>query len=81
MNISLIPKFLYMLIKEAEDELELPFYDLIPYNPSYSQYNIGILGKVKWKPVSRVQLFVTPWTVAFQGPLSMEFPRQEHWTG
>ena len=24
--------------------------------------------------------FVTPWTeVAFQGPLSMEFPRQEYW--
>ena len=24
---------------------------------------------------------VTPWTVALQAPLSMEFPRQEHWTG
>ena len=27
--------------------------------------------------LSRVQLFETPWTVARQGPLSMEFPRQE----
>ena len=26
-------------------------------------------------------LFVTPWTVAHQAPLSMEFPRQEYWTG
>ena len=26
---------------------------------------------------SHVQLFVTPWTVACQAPLSMEFPRQE----
>ena len=25
------------------------------------------------------QLFATPWTVAHQTPLSMEFSRQEHW--
>ena len=25
--------------------------------------------------------FVTPWTVAHQAPLSMEFPRQEYWNG
>ena len=24
---------------------------------------------------------VTPWTVALQAPLSMEFSRQEHWSG
>ena len=28
---------------------------------------------------SRVWLFVTPWTVACQAPLSMGFPRQEYW--
>ena len=28
-----------------------------------------------------VQLFATPWTVARQAPLSMEFSRQEHWSG
>ena len=28
--------------------------------------------------LSRVQLFATPWTVALQAPLSMEFPRQEY---
>ena len=26
-------------------------------------------------------LFVTPWTVAHQAPLSMEFSRQEYWSG
>ena len=31
--------------------------------------------------LSRVQLFVTPWTVACQVPLSMGFPRQEYWSG
>jgi len=25
--------------------------------------------------------FATPWTVARQGPLSMEFPGQEYWSG
>ena len=28
-----------------------------------------------------VGLFVTPWTVAHQAPLSMEFSRQEYWSG
>ena len=31
--------------------------------------------KVKVKSLSRVQLFVTLWTVAYQAPLSMGFPR------
>ena len=30
---------------------------------------------------SRVRLFATPWTVARQAPLSMGFPRPEHWNG
>ena len=30
---------------------------------------------------SRVRLFATLWTVAHQAPLSMEFSRQEYWSG
>ena len=30
---------------------------------------------------SRVRLLVTPWTAAYQAPLSMGFSRQEHWSG
>ena len=30
---------------------------------------------------SSVWLFVTPWTVAHQAPLSMGFSRQEYWSG
>ena len=37
--------------------------------------------KVKEKSLSRVQLFATPWTVAYQTPLSMGFSRQECWSG
>ena len=31
--------------------------------------------------LSHFQIFVTPWTVARQAPLSMGFSRQEHWSG
>ena len=37
--------------------------------------------KVKVKSLSRVQLLVTPWTVAYQAPPSMGFSRQEYWSG
>ena len=30
--------------------------------------------------LSHVRLFVTPWTVARQAPLTMGFPRQEYWS-
>ena len=33
------------------------------------------------KSLSRVQLFVTPWAVARQAPLSEEFSGQEYWSG
>ena len=33
------------------------------------------------KSLSRVRLFVTPWTVAHKAPLSMGFSRQEYWSG
>ena len=38
-------------------------------------------GKVKVKSLSCVPLFVTPGTVAHQAPQSMEFSRQESWSG
>ena len=37
--------------------------------------------KVKVKSLSRVWLFVTPWTAAYQAPPSMGFSRQEYWSG
>ena len=52
-----------------------------------STCNAGDLGSIlgsgsspgQW--LSHVLLFVTLWTVACQGPLSMEFPRREYWRG
>ena len=31
--------------------------------------------------LSRVRLFATPWTVAYQDPPSMGFSKQEYWRG
>ena len=33
------------------------------------------------KSLSRVRLVATPWTAAYQAPLSMGFSRQEYWSG
>ena len=37
--------------------------------------------KVKVKSLSRVRLFETPWTAAYQAPPSVRFSRQEYWSG
>ena len=39
------------------------------------------MAKKKEKSLSRVQLFVTPWAVAYQAPPSMEFSGQGYWSG
>ena len=38
-------------------------------------------SRKKVKSFSPVRLFVTPWTVAYQAPPSMEFSKQEYWSG
>ena len=38
-------------------------------------------SKVKVKSLSRVRLFATPWTAAYEAPPSMGFSRQEYWSG
>ena len=40
-----------------------------------------ISERKKVKSLSRVLLFATPWTAAYQGPLSTGFSRQEYWSG
>ena len=37
--------------------------------------------KVKVNSLSRVRLLPTPWTAAYQAPLSTGFSRQEYWSG
>ena len=40
-----------------------------------------MLAYMPVQSLQSVQLFVTPWTVAHQAPLSLGFPRQEYWIG
>ena len=41
--------------------------------PDFMEHHVYVLTR-------HVQLFVTPWTLAHQAPLSIEVSRQEHWT-
>ena len=43
-------------------------------NPAYGTY-------ILFCHFSHTPLFVTPWTVAYQAPPSMGFPKQEYWSG
>ena len=46
-----------------------------------SWYCLGIFFLIDYECVlSHVQLFLTPWTLAHQAPLSMGFSRQECWS-
>ena len=38
-------------------------------------------GNMKVKLLSHVRLYATPWTAAYQAPLTMGFSRREYWSG
>ena len=56
-----------------------PWISCIP--DIYTSMCICILGVSEVKSLSCVWLLVTPWTIAYQAPPSMEFSRQEYWSG
>ena len=43
--------------------------------------NVLLTAEVKLRSLSRVRLFATPWTAAYQAPPPMGFSRQEYWSG
>ena len=63
----------------GKDRLSL--YGLNKDTLAYSQVEEQGPLKVKMKSLSHVRLFATPWTVDYQAPPSMEFSRQECWSG
>ena len=57
-------------------------WDPNQYNPLFSQSRLlTILCVCVCISRSVMSNSVTPWTVTHQGPLSMEFSRQEYWSG
>ena len=64
---------------EELDQLRL---DEEKTNQKNDKKKVKVLVKVKdEKKLSCVRLFETPWTVAYQSSLSMEFSRQEYLSG
>ena len=47
----------------------------------YFKGRAGVGAYVPAQSLSRVLLFVTPWTAVYQAPLSKGFPRQAYWSG
>ena len=76
--VSTIPDSLhfYLLIFRGLD-----FVPNISWHSKKSQMIVSPKKKVKVESLSRVQLFVIPWAVAWQAPPSMGFSRQEYWSG
>ena len=52
-----------------------------PHPRGSRSHSVLSLGLPMCWSLSRVWFFVTSWTVAQQAPLSVEFSRQEYWTG
>ena len=46
---------------------------------SYKTVNFRVVVVFSHRVLS--DSFVTPWTIGYQAPLSMGFPRQEYWSG
>ena len=59
----------------SPDVLLFSFWSLLFFLSPYCTFTLLFSSSV----VS--DSFVTPWTVAHQAPLSMEFSRQEYWSG
>ena len=75
-----------ILINDNVSDKPLPVTNFVPYNASevWKSHKRG----GKWRKsnfvvlsLTCVRIFVIPWTVAHQAPLSMEFSRQEYWSG
>ena len=65
---------LLMKVREESEKAGLKF--------NIQKTKIMVSGPISSdQSLSRVQLFVTLWSVACQAPLSMGFSRQEHWSG
>ena len=56
-------------------------HDRVGFTFIFTPYQTIKLIPAKLCVLSCVRLFVTPWTVALQAPLSMRLPRQEYWSG
>ena len=57
------------------------YWSVLPFPPPIMIMREMQIKTTMRRHLSPIQLFATPWTVAYQAPLSMEFSRQEYWSG
>ena len=69
---------IWLLTTSSDKEIIIIWERKLKFFPE-EQANLGLL-QGRCAILSRVWLFVTPWTVACQARLSMEFSRQEYWS-
>ena len=68
------------LCPKKKKNLYMNIYRRIIFNSQKTGTNPNIY-QLRTGKILSIQLFVTAWTVAHQAPLSMEFSRQENWSG
>ena len=59
----------------------IPLQDFVVFCQTSTLISLKVKERKKVKLLSRVRLFATPRTVAYQDPLSLGFSRQEYWSG
>ena len=76
---------LHQLLEFAQTHVHWVGDAIQPYdplsNPSPPAFNLSQHKFISVQSLNCVQLFATLWTIARQAPLSMEFSRQEYWSG
>ena len=67
--------------KKKRIQRSLKFLFLLTTTSPAVTYRLWSQTPEERKSLSRVRLFATSWTVAYQAPLSMGFSRQQYWSG
>ena len=70
----------------VEQKIKNSLHSIIPVKSRFfKKGNLAVVFKSAWKAkvlgTRHVWLFVTPWTITCQAPLSKEFSREENWSG
>ena len=70
-----------VMLAGKDDGTFLLLLKILLDSPAQNRLKTHNNGPSEVKSLSRVRLFATPQTVAYQAPPSMGFSRQEYWSG
>ena len=82
--LSIQQMFAVLLLGLWEESMKKTIWDRLQSMLKQGEYVLRVFLSIIYgmpaRVLSHVRLFATPWTQN-QGPLSVEFPRQEYWSG